>query len=182
MCPWFDPWRNHKPLLSRSGFCFFNVLLILIVINFVTIKIFFIFASEMNNTRFATALHIMTILGNAPNDWLTSDWLAGSINVNPVMVRKEISVLREVGLVECRKGKEGGCRLAKNPEEIAIAEIYLAVKNSEVLGKKNQNPNPKCEIGKRINQNLEDLFLETEEVVISFLKQKNLKSFMEKFQ
>ena len=23
MCPWFDSWRNHKPLLSRGGFCFF---------------------------------------------------------------------------------------------------------------------------------------------------------------
>ena len=48
--------------------------------------------------------------------------------------------------------------------------------------KKNKHPNPKCEIVKRINQNLEDLFLETEEVVVSFLTQKNLKSFMEKFQ
>jgi Rrf2 family protein len=154
----------------------------LIVMNFVTIKNFYIFAPEMNNTRFATALHIMTILGKEPNEWLTSDWLAGSINVNPVMVRKEISVLREVGLVECRKGKEGGCRLTKNSEEITIAEIYLAVKNSEVLGKKNQNPNPKCEIGKKINQNLDYLFQETEEIVVSFLEKKTLKSFMEKFQ
>lgn len=136
----------------------------------------------MSNTRFATAIHIMTILGNHPEEWHTSDWLAGSINVNPVIIRKEISVLREAGLVESRKGKEGGCRLTKNPEEIDISEIYLAVKNSEILGKKNQNPNPKCEIGKEINQNLDVLFSETEVLVVSFLKNKSLKNFIEQFK
>ena len=62
----------------------------------------------MNNTRFATAIHIMTILGSKPEEWQTSDWLAESININPVVVRKELSVLRDFGLVESRKGKDGG--------------------------------------------------------------------------
>lgn len=136
----------------------------------------------MNNTRFSTALHIMTILGSKPEEWQTSDWLAGSINVNPVIVRKEISVLREAGLVESKKGKEGGTRLGKNLNQITIAEIYNAVKNSEVLGKKNQHPNPKCEVGKVINQHLDLLFSETDEVVLNFLKEKSLKNFIEQFK
>jgi DNA-binding IscR family transcriptional regulator len=53
----------------------------------------------MNNTRFATAIHIMTLLAKSPQDWLPSEWIAGSININPVIVRKEISVLREAGLL-----------------------------------------------------------------------------------
>jgi DNA-binding IscR family transcriptional regulator len=61
----------------------------------------------MNNTRFATAVHIMTLLAKSPQEWLTSEWIAGSINVNPVIVRKEISVLREAGLITSRQGKEG---------------------------------------------------------------------------
>lgn len=136
----------------------------------------------MNNTRFATVLHIMTILGSQPNEWIISDWLAGSINVNPVMVRKEISVLREAGLVECRKGKEGGCRMAKSIDNITLSEIYLAVKNSEVLGKKNQHPNPKCDIGRVINQKLDVLFSETEEMVLSFLGNRSLKDFVNQFK
>mgnify|MGYP000010397264 FL=1 len=136
----------------------------------------------MNNTRFSTALHIMTILGSKPEEWHTSDWLAGSINVNPVVVRKEISVLREIGLVESKKGKEGGTRLGKNLNQITIAEIYNAVKNSEVLGKKNQHPNPQCEVGKVINQHLDLLFSETDEVVMNFLKEKSLKNFIEQFK
>lgn len=136
----------------------------------------------MSNTRFATAIHIMTILGSKPEEWFTSDWLAGSINVNPVIIRKEISVLRDLGLVDCRKGKEGGCKLAKNSENISISDIYLAVKNSEILGKKNQNPNPACEIGKKINENLEQLFSETDGLVVSFLKNKSLKEFIKEFE
>lgn len=135
----------------------------------------------MNNTRFATAIHIMTLLAKSPQEWLTSEWMAGSINVNAVIVRKELSVLREAGLIASRQGKEGGSQLAKNADQITISEIYRAVKNTEVLGKKNQNPNPACSVGKEINVHLITLFEETNELVISFLGNKSLKEFSEQF-
>lgn len=137
----------------------------------------------MSNTRFATAIHIMTLLAKAPQDqeWLTSDWIAGSINVNPVIVRKELSELREAGLITSRLGKEGGSRLSKEAEDIRISEIYAAVKNKEVLGKKNQKPNPACPVGKNINSHLSLLFDETEKVVKSFLGDKSLQEFTNQF-
>jgi len=136
----------------------------------------------MNNTRFATAIHIMTLLAESPQDWLTSEWLAGSININPVIVRKELSVLREAGLISSKQGKEGGSRLAKNADAIKISEIYLAVKNTEVLGKKNNNPNPACPVGKEINQHLNALFSETDQLVLNFLGDKSLKEFSDRFK
>ena len=136
----------------------------------------------MNNTRFATAVHIMTLLAKSPQEWLTSEWVAGSINVNPVIVRKEISVLREAGLIISRQGKVGGSQLAKNADDIKISDIYLAVKNTEVLGKKNNNPNPKCLVGKEINEHLQTLFSETDQLVIRFLGNKTLQEFMDNFK
>jgi len=136
----------------------------------------------MNNTRFATAIHIMTLLAKSPQEWLTSDWMAGSININPVIVRKEISVLREAGLIASRQGKDGGSQLAKNADQISISEIYRAVKNTEVLGKKNQNPNPACSVGKEINIHLNTLFEETDILVTQFLGDKSLKEFSEQFE
>jgi len=135
----------------------------------------------MNNTRFATAIHIMTLLAKSPQDWLSSEWIAGSINVNPVMVRKEISVLREGGLIVSKQGKEGGSQLSKNAESITISEIYSVVKNTDVLGKKNQNPNPACSVGKEINNHLTQLFIETDELVLKFLGNKTLLEFSEQF-
>lgn len=135
----------------------------------------------MNNTRFATAIHIMTLLAESPQEWLTSEWMAGSININPVIVRKELSVLREVGLIISRQGKEGGSRLAKKPSDIRISEIYLAVKNTEVLGKRNNNPNPACPVGKEINEHLDTLFSETDQLVLNFLGDKTLQEFLNRF-
>jgi Rrf2 family protein len=136
----------------------------------------------MNNTRFATAIHIMTLLAESPQDWLTSEWMAGSININPAVVRKELSVLREAGLVTSRQGKEGGSQLAKSADSINISDIYLAVKNTEVLGKKNQNPNPACSVGRDINDHLNTLFAETDQLVLNFLGDKSLKEFSNQFK
>ena len=135
----------------------------------------------MNNTRFATAIHIMTLLAKSPQEWLTSEWMAGSININPAVVRKEISVLREAGLITSRQGKEGGSQLSRNADSITISEIYSAVKNSEVLGKKNNNPNPVCSVGREINNHLNDLFVETDQLVLKFLGNKSLKEFTDQF-
>ncbi|MEK6479843.1 Rrf2 family transcriptional regulator [Catalinimonas sp. 4WD22] len=135
----------------------------------------------MNNTRFATALHILTLLADSKGEWLSSEWIAASININAVIVRKELSVLNEAGLVQSRKGKIGGSTLAKSSTEITLDAVYLAVKNSEVLGKKNLKPNPKCPIGKNINQKLDGLFTRIDQSVIEELKGKTLESFLAEF-
>ncbi|MDO5616622.1 MAG: Rrf2 family transcriptional regulator [Cruoricaptor ignavus] len=135
----------------------------------------------MNNTRFATAIHILTILALEPEAWLSSDYIAMSININPVIVRKMIIDLQKAGLVESKKGKEGGCRLAKKAEEIRLSDILLVVKNSDILGKKNNNPNPKCNVGKMINENLDQLYNEIDNQIIKSLEQKTLESFALRF-
>lgn len=135
----------------------------------------------MNNTRFATVIHILTLLSESPEEWMNSDWIAGSINTNPVIVRKELGLLQNLGWVISRKGKEGGSKLNVKSEDISVAEIYQAVKNSDVLGKKNQQPNPLCPVGKEINAKLEDLFTETDMVVTAHLQKKSLKDFSKQF-
>lgn len=135
----------------------------------------------MNNTRFATVIHILTILADSGDEWVNSDWIAGSININPVMVRKELAILQASGFVIGHKGKEGGSMLSKPGNQISLADIYLVVKNSEVLGKKNMRTSPKCPIGKSINEKLEKLFVETEQVVIDSLKDKTLDDFVKQF-
>lgn len=136
----------------------------------------------MNNTRFATAIHIMTLLAEHPDQWMSSDLIAGSININAVVVRKEIGVLRDAGLLESRMGKEGGCRLSMKPKEIKISRIYSAVRNSDVLGKKNLHPNVKCKVGKGINRNLDALNREADGAIVQFLGQKTLAGFLSQFK
>lgn len=136
----------------------------------------------MNNTRFATALHILTLLAKAPDEWLSSDWIAGSIQINPVIVRKELGLLQDRGWVISKKGKEGGSMLGVPSNEISLADIYHAVKSSHVLGKKNQNPNPKCPVGKVVNTQLEQLFIETDESLYAALSNRTLEDFVQQFE
>lgn len=135
----------------------------------------------MNNTRLSTALHILSLLAQSEGDLLTSEWIAGSIGVNPVIVRKEMAVLKKAGLVESLAGKEGGTRLAKPAQKIKISEVYQAVQQAALLGKKNQQPNPNCPVGKKINDQLEALYAEAEEQLMKFLAKKTLAGFSNVF-
>lgn len=136
----------------------------------------------MNNTRFATVVHVLAILADNDGEWLSSDWIANSININPVMVRKELGTLQQRGLVITRKGKEGGSKLQKSSTEISLADIYLLVKNTEVLGKKNLNTNPQCPIGKQINKALDGLFAKTDELMLAYLQSITLEKFVKQFR
>lgn len=135
----------------------------------------------MNNTRFATAMHILVLLTEYSDNWISSEWIAGSINVNPVIVRKELIYLQEAGFVASRKGKDGGFKLNKDASKINIADVYLMVRSSDILGKKNTHPNPKCPVGKVINERLANLFDETEDLVVNSLSGKSLLDFANRF-
>ncbi|SEL65890.1 Rrf2 family transcriptional regulator [Parapedobacter koreensis] len=136
----------------------------------------------MNNTRFATVVHILAMLADNEGEWLSSDWIASSININPVMVRKELGLLQERGLVVTRKGKEGGSMLQKNSAEISLADVYALVKNADVLGKKNLHTNPNCPIGKQINSELGGLFAKTDGLVSAYLQGITLDEFVRQFR
>ena len=134
----------------------------------------------MNNLRFATALHILTLLSKQPGELLSSEYIAGSINVNPAVVRKEISNLRNCGFIQSKEGKGGGSTLAKPASQIRLSDIYQAVRQAAVLGRSN-NPNPACPVGKQINAHLEDLYSEAEETLIQKLSNKTLADFSGQF-
>lgn len=134
----------------------------------------------MNNLRFATAIHILVLTEKNDGKVITSDFIAGSINVNPVVVRREIKLLREAGFIDSKKGKEGGCYLIKNPNDIFLGDVYKLVNQDNVFGKMNHT-NPNCPIGKEMNHNLELLFGNAENELVKTLNQKTLKEFSDQF-
>ena len=134
----------------------------------------------MNNVRFATALHILTLLHMQPGELLPSECIAGSINLNPAVVRKELSNLRNLGLVESKEGKGGGSTLAKPADQILLSDVFRAVKQNPMLGKSN-DPNPACPVGKQINARLCDLYSEAEHYVLEKLGTKTLADFAGQF-
>jgi len=134
----------------------------------------------MDNVQFATATHILTLL-TVTEGFVPSAYLAGSININPVMVRKALSTLRAHGLVETKEGKGGGAILAKPANKILLSDVYHAVNSTPLLGKANR-PNPVCLVGKQINDHLIELYTQADNALISKLSTITLADFVKKFK
>lgn len=135
----------------------------------------------MNTGQFPISLHILTLLYYGQGEVLSSEYIAGSININPVLVRKEISNLRKYGLVDTKEGKNGGSYLAKPAEKIVLSEVYKAVKTDSLLGYSKNSPHPDCRIGKQINRHLDSLYKQAESALMANLEGVTLADFCSQF-
>lgn len=135
----------------------------------------------MLSGKFAISVHILTLLTKFPNDYLSSEFIAGSINLNPVLVRKEIANLKAHNIVESKEGKNGGAKLSKAAANITLKEIFEMTFENIGLGYAKNQPNPDCPVGKKINQNLDALYNEMNQKVCSQLEGISLEDFSAQF-
>lgn len=131
--------------------------------------------------KFAITTHILTLLAKFPNEFIASEFIAGSLNIHPVLVRKEIANLKKHNIVESKEGKNGGVKLNLPPTDITLDTIFKITFDKASLGFSKNEPNPKCPIGKKINQNLEALYNNLNNTVSQELQKVTLAEFVEKF-
>ena len=104
------------------------------------------------------AVHVLTVLAYKEGDRVTSATLAGSVNTNPVIIRRLLLALQRGKLVETGKGAGSGSRLSRSPGRINLGEIYRAVEDSESFGTPARKPNANCPVGHCIREALEKIF------------------------
>lgn len=106
------------------------------------------------SSRFTIAIHIFTCINVFEKEYkITSDFLAESTNVNPVIIRNILGQLKKAGLVEVVRGS-GGAKISKPLKEITLLDVYYAVESIEngSLFHIHENPNPQCPVGKNIHR------------------------------
>ncbi|WP_394746894.1 RrF2 family transcriptional regulator [Spongiimicrobium salis] len=136
----------------------------------------------MIKSSLSTHLHIMTLLSIYDKDWNSSSDIAGSININPVLVRKELKLLKQANLIESKEGKHGGVRLAKSAKDIYLSDIFKAIKDADhIFEFRTESPNPSCLVGQQINTRLSELFESIDQAVITQLEGMSLKEFANRF-
>ncbi len=69
------------------------------------------------------ALRAMTELAAAAPSLMTAEQLATAQKIPPKFLENILAQLRNGGLVASQRGAEGGYRLAKQPEEISMADV-----------------------------------------------------------
>lgn len=124
------------------------------------------------SSRFTLAIHIIACIETFKNEYkVTSDFLAGSTNVNPVIVRKILGQLKSAGIVEVARGS-GGAVLSKPLDRITFLNIYKAVEcveNGELFHF-HENPNPKCPVGRNIHTVLDNRLDKVQQAMENELK------------
>ncbi len=124
------------------------------------------------SSRFTIAVHIFACIDTFEKDYkVTSDFLASSVNVNPVVIRKILGQLKAAELITVKRGS-GGAAIAKPLEEISFYDIYKAVEcvDSGELFHFHENPNKQCPVGRNIHNILDEKLQQVQQAMEEKLK------------
>ncbi|MBR2759552.1 MAG: Rrf2 family transcriptional regulator [Solobacterium sp.] len=108
--------------------------------------------------RFTAAVHMMCYIAEfEEEEKVTSDRMALSVQVNPVIIRGLMSRLKAAGLIRVEAGT-GGTGLAKSAKKITLLDIFRAadvLDPEEGLFHFHENPSDTCPVGKYIHPALD---------------------------
>ncbi|WP_066255966.1 Rrf2 family transcriptional regulator [Neobacillus drentensis] len=115
------------------------------------------------SSRFAVGVHILTLLEVNKGGVNSSEFIAGSVNTNPAVIRKIMGMLKKSGLINVRPGI-AGADLAKDLSMITLLDVYKAVNvvQEKELFSIHENPNPECPVGRNIQDTIGPLFSSAE--------------------
>ncbi|MFS1664195.1 Rrf2 family transcriptional regulator [Streptococcus sp. zg-JUN1979] len=133
------------------------------------------------SSRFTIAMHILTYIAYfSQEEKVTSDKLADSIRVNPVIIRNIMSQLKKAGLIEVKRG-QGGASIIKDYHEISLFDVYQAVDSIKEQGlfAFHENPNPNCPVGRHIHDMLDDRLLAAQKAMEDSLAKQTLADVVE---
>ena len=108
-------------------------------------------------SRLTVAAHTLAVIEYFKDtNKVTSDFIAASVGVNPVVIRRILLQLKDAGLIDVARGS-GGATLRMRPEDITLLDVYRAVDCVEEGGlfHFHENPNPGCPVGSKIHAALD---------------------------
>lgn len=112
------------------------------------------------NSRLSLALHSLGHMAGDPGRMCTSAEIAAHAGTNPVVVRRVLGHLRAAGLLVAEKGHSGGWRLARAPEAITLADVYLAL--DERLAPEAEDAAPRCAVEHALERRMAQVMEEAE--------------------
>ncbi|MDC7235070.1 MAG: Rrf2 family transcriptional regulator [Spirochaetales bacterium] len=109
-------------------------------------------------TKFSVSIHILLSVEVFREDYkVTSDFIASSVNTNPVVIRKLMSQLKKAGLIEVSRGT-GGISLSRPASKMTLQDVYRAVEPQSDLFRIHKDTAPGCPVGGNIENLLSPFF------------------------
>jgi len=123
------------------------------------------------NSRFTVAVHTLALLAANQDELLSSKYISGSVNTNPVVIRRILSTLSKAGLVKTHLGVDGGARLGRPAQDITLLEVYQVIGHGELFALHHNQPSPDCPCGRTIQPILTNIFREAQKAMEAILAQ-----------
>ena len=103
-----------------------------------------------------------------PDKTRTSADIAEHAGTNPVVVRRVLGRLREAGLLTSEKGHSGGWRLARLPETITLADVYLAL-DERLVASDESDDAPSCSVEHALHKRVSSVLADVEKNLVQKL-------------
>ncbi len=126
-------------------------------------------------SRFTVAVHTLLVIHTFGREQkTTSDFIAASVQVNPVIIRRTLLSLKAAGMIEVKAGS-GGATIVRDLKDITLYDVYRAVDSVEGdIFHFHENPNPACPVGKNIHAVLDTHLADAQAAMENELKKVTL--------
>jgi len=133
------------------------------------------------SSRFTIAVHALICMETFKDDHkITSEFIASSVNVNPVVIRRLLQQLKKAQIVEVKRGS-GGASIARDLDKITLLDIYRAVEAVEdgQLFHFHENPNEMCPVGRNIHRIMDGHLVDIQNAMEEKMRSVTIKAVME---
>ena len=112
-------------------------------------------------------------------DFVPTKELSASLNIPAPSAVKILGSLANAGIIETREGSRGGVRLAKQPQDITLLNVFTAIETGKPMFRQDYKLRVTGKKPSRAHQSVYAILTDAEEAMKSHLAQTTIANLME---
>ncbi|WP_448116242.1 Rrf2 family transcriptional regulator [Mesorhizobium amorphae] len=120
------------------------------------------------DSRLSGVLHVLLHMAEEGRP-MTSEQLSRTLSTNPVVIRRIMAGLRDMGIVQSERGHGGGWTISRDLASVSLRDVYAALGEPMVFALGNRQETPDCLVEQAVNAALNDAFHQAEALLIQRL-------------
>lgn len=128
--------------------------------------------------KLSDAVHILAFVDIFQDGDLSSKMIASSVESNPSLIRRLMSLLKKAGLLSTQPGTVAP-KLSRPASDISLLDIYQALDEERNLLHIDPKTNPNCLVGGNIQETLDEAYARVQNSAEKEMSQITLQSIID---
>jgi Rrf2 family protein len=132
---------------------------------------------------FSQALYILIYVGNKVElglyDYIPTQKLSQELNIAPSTAGVILRQLNRAGIIETREGANGGIRLAVQPEDVTVLDVFTAIEQQRPMFQINVHLNVQSEKSKKVQSAVVEVLENAEAAMKTSLRGVSIRALMD---